>query len=106
MMIDAHTLLLLRAIGTGLLAAIAFVGFFLFFFAGENGTGRLFGIVMLFISMWATMMTTTSVAVIQGNVTSPEALAYYFSFWARETIAVWMANVAIIVLGIYLLRQK
>lgn len=105
-MVDVYLLLWLRSWGTGILAFIAFIAFLMFFFSGENGTGRLFGITMLFISLYATMVTTTSVAIITSQNLLPANLDFYYSFWIRETIAIWAANVTIIILGIYLWRKN
>lgn len=102
---DVYTLLLLRAAGTGLLAIISFIAFIMFWFIGENSTGRLFGMVMLLISLYAVMVSLTALAVVNSHNLTPTLTDFYYSFWLRETVTVWLADLAIIILGIYLLRN-
>ena len=103
---NLYTILVIRSAGFGVMAGITFVAYLMFFFASENGTGKLFGLAMLFVSLMATMVSTTGLAIVTSHEVSPTIIRFLNPFWARESVAIWLANVAIIVLGIYLLRKR
>lgn len=104
---DAYTILLARSVGWLILAIVSAIGYALFYFTGyPNGISRLFGLCLLAMSMVAVMVSSTGLAVILNQNLSSELLNFYYWYWIRETAAVWLLNLIIVALGIYLMRHK
>ena len=104
---SASTILIILTAGLAVLMAAAFVGFILFYFTGyPNGISRWFGLSLLTLSFFAAMSIAKYMFALQTQNLSPDVQGFYYWYWTREATAVWLLNLTVLGLGIYLLRHR